>query len=406
MIMGHIQNFWTGSILTNKDNRFLCCGCAACENVCGKKAIIMKPDKEGFMYPEVNEEICVDCGLCMKVCPVINVCENKAPYLKSYGGYSKDERIINSCASGGVATALSLEIIDQGGVVYGVRFNNVYNGAVYVRIDKAEDLWRLCSSKYVQPSKSGIYDKVRSDLNKGTKVLFVGCPCDVAGLKRFLRKEYDNLLVCELFCAGVTSNKILDEYRILREKKVGSNLMALNVRNKEKGWFIQHIKEEYQNGKIYYKNHFGTYLGYGFLNFRRPSCYHCQYKQNTTMCDIKVGDFWGIKDSDPYWNPKGVSVILAKTHKGIEALETLSNFLLCEIDHKKGTINNAGFMGHPNEDLLKRREHFARIFIDQEKGLAVACKATAPMSFWVKYYVPTPFHTFMKKVFHFLVDKA
>ena len=124
------------------------------------------------------------------------------------------------------------------------------------------------------------------------------------------------------------------------------------------------------------------------------------------MCDIKVGDFWGIKDSDPYWNPKGVSVILAKTHKGIEALETLSNFLLYEIDHKKGTINNAGFMGHPNEDLLKRREHFARIFIDQEKGLAVACKATAPMSFWVKYYVPTSFHTFMKKVFHFLVDKA
>lgn len=365
----------------------------------------MKADKEGFMYPVVNEDTCIDCGMCVKVCPIVNECENKEPYQKSYGGYSKDERIINSCASGGVATALSLETIKQRGVVYGVRFNETYSASDYVRIDNEDDLWALCSSKYVQPTKSGIHAAVKADLKNGLKVLFVGCPCDVAGLKRYLRKDYGNLLTCELFCAGITSSKILDEYRAMREKKVGANLMAFNVRNKEKGWFVQHIKEEYQNGKVYYKNHFGTYLGYGFLNFRRPSCYHCQYKQSITMCDIKVGDFWGIKDTDPYWNPKGVSVILAKTQKGVDALKALPNFLLCEINHAKATINNAGFMGHPNDTLLRRRERFAHVFIDQEKGLESACKTTAPKSFWVKYYVPTSFHTFMKKFFHTLVDK-
>lgn len=124
------------------------------------------------------------------------------------------------------------------------------------------------------------------------------------------------------------------------------------------------------------------------------------------MCDIKVGDFWGIKNSDTYWNPKCVSVILAKTQKGIDALESLPDFLLCEIEHTKATINNAGFMGHPNEALLIKRERFTQVFIDQGKGLAAACKDTAPKSFWVKYYVPTSFHTFMKKVFHFLIDKT
>lgn len=365
----------------------------------------MKADKEGFIYPVVNEETCVDCGLCAKVCPVVNECENKEPYLKSYGGYSKNKRIINSCASGGVATALSIETIKQSGVVYGVQFNESYSASEYVRIDREENLWTLCSSKYVQPFKSGMHAAVKTDLNNGLRVLFVGCPCDIAGLKRYLRKDYHNLLTCELFCAGITSSKILDEYRVLREKKVGAKLIAFNVRNKEKGWFVQHIKEEFQNGKVYYKNHFGTYLGYGFLNFRRPSCYHCQYKQNITMCDIKIGDFWGIKDTDPYWNPKGVSVILAKTIKGIEALETLPDFLLYETDHTKATINNAGFMGHPNESLLKRRERFARVFVDQEKGLETACKDTAPKSFWVKYYTPTSLHIFMKKVFHAIIDK-
>ncbi len=403
--MAHIENFWLDSNSTNKATRKSCCGCTACESICGKKAISMKADKEGFMYPIVNKGLCVDCGLCVKVCPVSNECVDKKPYIKSYGGYSTNERIINSCASGGVATALSISTIENGGVVFGVQFNKNYDSAEYIKVETIDRLWSLCSSKYVQPSKSGVYVQVRNELSTGRKVLFVGCPCDIAGLKRYLHKDFDNLLTCELFCAGVTTNKLLVDYCYMREKKVGAKLIAFNVRNKEKGWFVEHIKEEYADGTTYFKNHFGTYLGYGFLTFRRPSCYHCQYKQNITMCDIKVGDFWGIKDTDPYWNPKGVSVILAKTQKGIDELESLKEFNLYEIDHTKATINNHGFMSKPGEALEAKREVFERVFIKEGKGLEAACKATAPLSFWVKYYVPSSLHATMKKLYHKLIDK-
>lgn len=403
--MAHIENFWKDSNITNKSTRQKCCGCTSCESICGKQAISMHTDNEGFLYPVVDEDRCVDCGLCVKVCPVMNECGNNTPYVKSYGGYSTNERIINSCASGGVATALSISTIEKGGVVFGVQFNDTYSAAEYVKVDTLEDLWSLCSSKYVQPYKSGIHKQVKDVLDNGRQVLFIGCPCDVAGLKRYLRKEYDNLLTCELFCAGVTSNKVLHDYKTLREKKVGSKLIAFNVRNKEKGWFVQYIKEEYENGKTYYKNHFGTYLGYGFLTFRRPTCYYCQYKQNTSYCDIKIGDFWGIQVSDPYWNPKGVSVILAKTQKGVEVLEALNEFNLYEIDHTKATVNNHGFMSKPGEVLEAKRKVFGQVFIDEGKGLEAACKTTAPLGFWVKYYVPSSFHSSMKKLYHAIIDK-
>lgn len=401
--MGHIENFWLDANTSNKTNRWECCGCTACESICGKQAITMHLDQEGFLYPRVDGNVCVDCGLCVKVCPITNQCEDRTPYIKSYGGYSTNERIINSCASGGVATALSIATIEKGGVVFGVQFNKDYRSAEYVKIDNIDALWSLCSSKYIQPSKSGMHDQVKRELLSGRQVLFVGCPCDVAGLKRFLRKEYENLLTCELFCAGVTTDKLLADYCTLRGKKTGSKLIEFNTRNKDKGWFVQHIKEVYENGKIFYKNHFGTYLGYGFLTFRRPSCYHCQYKQNITYCDIKVGDFWGIKDTDPFWNPKGVSVILAKTQKGISTLTALKEFNLYEIDYTKATVNNHGFMTNPGEQLEVKRDEFGRLF--ESEGLEKACKATAPLSFWIKYYVPSSFHSTMKKIYHMIVDK-
>jgi len=403
--MAHIEDFWKDRNISNKANRSNCCGCSACESICAKNAISMQADQEGFLYPVVDEASCVDCGLCSKVCPVANKCDDDNPYVKSYGGYSTDQKVIDACASGGIATALSIDTIRKGGIVFGVRFNDAYNQSEYCVARTEDELWSFCSSKYIQPKKSGIQKQVKEELQKGIPVLFVGCPCDIAALNRFLRKDYDNLLTCELFCAGTTSTKVLDGYRELREKNMGSKLVAFNVRNKEKGWFVQHIKEEYENGKNYYWNHFGTYLGYAFLTFRRPSCYHCQYKQNTTYCDIKVGDFWGIKDTDPYWNPKGVSVILAKTQKGVDALESLSNFKLCEIDHKKATVNNAGFMGHIPAGAQARRDAFEKIFITENKSLEAACKATAPKSFWVKYYVPSSWHTTMKKLLHMIVDK-
>lgn len=402
--MNRIPNFWVENKV-NKCNRHECCGCTACESVCGKEAISIHPDAEGFMYPVIDEKKCVDCGMCLKVCPVANKCENEKPYFNSYAGYSTDRKVIESCATGGIATALSIDTIRKGGVVFGVQYNENCHEAAFSMAKSEKELWKFSNSKYVQPKKEGIYKKVKEQLITGMPVLFVGCPCDIAALKRLLKKEYENLLTCELFCAGITSDKVLKDYIEYREKKMRSKLLSLNVRSKERGWFVQNIKEVYDNKKIYFKNHFGTYLGYAFLTFRRPSCYYCQYKQNVTYCDIKCGDFWGIKDSDPFWNPLGVSVILAKTQKGIDVLENLKNFKLYPVNHKRATVNNAGFSGLPGDTLLKRRNVFEDVYITNVKGLIAACKATAPKSFWIKYYVPTKYHVFLKKIFHMIVDR-
>lgn len=404
--MTHIKNFWLSIGISNKENRQYCCGCSACESICGKNAIIMHSDQEGFMYPKIDETLCVDCGLCVKVCPILNECTNDKPYIESFAGYSIDKKIIHLSASGGIATALSIYVIQNGGVVFGVQFDKAYTSTEYVKVETIDNLWNLCSSKYIQPLKSGIFVLVKKELLKGKKVLFIGCPCDIAGLKRYLCREYDNLLTCELFCAGITTNKLLVDYCKMREKKVGSKLIYLNVRNKERGWFVPHIKEEYENNKVFYKNYYGTYLGYASLTFRRPSCYHCQYKQTRTYCDIKVGDFWGIKDSDPFWNPNGVSIILAKTEKGKSALEKLDDFKLYKVDYTLSTINNHGFMSRPSRMLEEKRNIFSQIYISENGGLVKACKKTASLSFWIKYYVPSSLHTIMKKIYHKFVDKS
>lgn len=401
--MNHIPNFWLDNSI-NRENRQQCCGCTACEGVCGKKAITLQSDAEGFMYPIVDEEKCVDCGMCLKVCPVANKCDKTEPYLQTYVGYSTNHKVIKSCATGGIATTLSVDTIRKGGVVFGVKHSENYHEAEYCVARTEEELWAFRGSKYVQPKKTGIYKQVKEELIKEIPVLFIGCPCDIAALKRFLRKNYNNLLTCELFCAGITSDKVLKDYIEYREVKIKSKLVSLNFRCKDKGWFVGNIKEVYENGKVYYKNYYGTYLGYSFLTFKRPSCFNCQYKKTISYSDIKCGDFWGIKDSDPFWNPEGVSVILAKTQMGIEALEGLKDFKLYPVDYNRATANNGGF-NSTSSFLQNSRDMFEKLYITENRGLVAACKATASMSFWIKYYVPTKYHVFMKKIFHMIVDR-
>ena len=168
--MTHILNFWLNNYTSDKANRQECCGCSVCESVCAHKAITMHPDQEGFLYPRVNEDACVGCGLCMKVCPVANVCENDAPYIKSYGGYSTNKKVMDSCASGGIATALSIDTIHKGGVVFGVRFNEEYKETEFCIARTVDELWQFCSSKYIQPKKVGIYRQVKEELRKDIPV--------------------------------------------------------------------------------------------------------------------------------------------------------------------------------------------------------------------------------------------
>lgn len=398
---------WSSTDRTDPNQNKQCCGCSACSNICSKNAITMKYDNEGFIYPIVDETKCIDCGICTKVCPVTNKCTSVNLYKKTYAGYTSDEQLLRKCTSGGFATELSRLIIGIGGVVFGVQYASDYVKAVYSVARTVNDLSAFTSSKYVQSEKGEIYRLVKEELKNGVPVLFVGCPCDVAALHHYLRDIPENLYTCELVCMGVTSYKIAEDYKKWSEKHNRSELTFINARSKAKGWFVPHLEEHFANGKKKYSTLFGTYYGYGFQVFNRPSCFTCQYRGQNGYADVRVGDFWGIKQDDPYWNEKGVSGIYVRSEKGLLLLEKLKDngFNLFETDYETATLSNmSSYKNKPHKYVLLR-DKFAKKYIDENGSLSSACWHTASFAFWVKHYVPDTFHSALKRMFHFFVDK-
>ena len=185
-------------MICNKDN---CTGCFACYNICPKNAIKMVEDNNGFIYPEIDKEKCVNCKLCEKICPSIN----KVQYYKKqkcYAMYSKDEKVRVKSTSGGIATTFSINVINSGGVVYGAAYDK--NCAVkHIRVTDIDGLKKLQGSKYVHSYINDTYKRVKEDLKNNREVLFIGTPCQVAGLKKFLSRDYDKLILVEIICDGV-----------------------------------------------------------------------------------------------------------------------------------------------------------------------------------------------------------
>lgn len=403
--MSHIANMWKTDIDTNQENNVDCCGCSACENKCPVKAIKMKYDGEGFLYPLVDEKTCIDCGLCTKVCPIANSANINEPYLKTYAGYATDDSLLMNCTSGGFITALSLKIIKQGGLVAGVRYQNGCIKSEYYLGSTKEDVLQFSSSKYVQSEKSDVYRKIEQGIKQGKTILFVGCPCDVYALKRFLGKEHDNLLTCELVCMGVSSYRIAEEYKKYVERKYHDKLVKINTRSKKKGWFVPHLEEVYDTHRVRCNTLYGTYLGYGMQVYNRPSCFSCKFRGTNGAGDIRVGDFWGIKESDPYWNLNGVSCVFVRTQAGMKAFELLNSdeFVLFETDYETATLSNMSSRSNKPEKYVALRKRFADTF--QKDGLIAACRATGTISFWTKHFVPDVFHSGIKRFYHFFVDK-
>lgn len=405
--MKHIQNFWVNNAETDRNGRSNCCGCSACEQMCGKTAISIQPDSEGFVYPKIDLNKCVDCGMCLKVCPVVNKCESTTPYLKTYAGYSTDQEIMEKSTSGGFITTLSRYIIDNGGLVYGVEFDETLTHTHYVVAETYKDLQTLAGSKYVQATKGDTFTQIKAQLKKGRLVLFVGCPCDVSALNRFLLKEYQNLFTCELVCMGVTSPRIAIDYKTWTERKNKSRLVGMNMRSKKKGWFVPHLEEHFANGKKTCRTLFGTYIGYGFQVFNRPSCFVCQYRDTTGVGDVRVGDFWGIKKSDSFWNPQGVSGIYVRSPKGLEILNRLSsyNFRIFETDYILATRSNmSSYKNKPLKYQLLRNK-FEKIYITEDRGLETACLRSASLGFWAKRLIPEGLHSTLKRIYHIIIDK-
>jgi len=403
--MLHIKNLWNEENSTNKDLNTLCCGCSACSNKCPANAISMKYDDEGFLYPKVDETQCISCGLCIKTCPIENGDNIDNPYIKTFAGYSLNTDILMKCTSGGFVTALSLKIIERGGVVAGVRYSNDFVKVHYYLARTKEEVLSFSSSKYVQSEKYEIYKEVEKELKKQNTVLFVGCPCDIYAMSLYLGKKYGTLLTCELVCMGVSSYKVAEDYKVIAEKKNKSKLVKINARSKRKGWFVPHLEEEYSNGKIRCNTLFGTFLGYGMQVYNRPACFECKFRGTNGVGDIRVGDFWGIKDTDPYWNPNGVSCIFLRTKAGVEALDLLvsAEFALYETDYGTATLSNMSSYKNKSDKFVQLRAKFAETYM--QKGLIAACRATGTKSFWARRLIPDCLHASVKKIYHKFVDE-
>ena len=316
--------------ITNKTD---CCGCNACGDVCNKKAITFKTDIEGFWYPEVDKDKCNNCGLCEKVCPIININNLKKndteKPLHTIAAINKNMRVRWDSTSGGAFSALAEVMYSQEGYVSGAIYNEDFSVRNYIS-NCHEDLSRLRSSKYLQSNAEGLYSKIRILLKSGEKVLACGTPCQMAALRTFLQKDYDNLIIVDFICRGVNSPKVYRAYLDSLEKKYNSKVVYVKAKNKELGWRNLTRKVTFANGQSYY----GVYMdddfrrGYHTNVFCRPSCYDCKFKGFPRIADITIADYWGIEKVDKNLdNNIGTSMILLNTPKGESYFEQVKDLL-------------------------------------------------------------------------------
>lgn len=309
-------------MITISDNK-LCCGCSACVQACPKQCISFDEDKQGFRYPAVNKGLCVDCGLCEKVCPFINQNEIKIP-LNVYAAINPNEDIRMKSSSGGIFSMLAEKVIEDGGVVFGARFDaNWEVEHDYSESKEGIDVFR--GSKYLQSKIGETYKQTRDFLQQGRKVLYSGTGCQIAGLKKFLRKEYDNLLAVEILCHSVPSPLVWRKY--LKEKCGGPQVKAINFRDKRSGWsnYSYSIVVNHEGGK-YIEPSSGPYMKGLTSNLTtRPSCSQCPARFGKSGADVVIGDCWGIWDIHPEIDDnKGVSLLEILSSKGESVVESLS----------------------------------------------------------------------------------
>lgn len=303
-------------------NKIDCCGCNACGDICPKGAIIFKTDIEGFWYPIVDKNKCIDCGLCDRVCPIININDlkkNDLPESICYAAEHKNLEVVFDSTSGGMFSALADIMYRSKGYVGGAIFNEDFSVRQYISNDKA-DLPRLRSSKYLQSNLEGFFKQVSELVKVGENVLVCGSPCQMAALRAFLRKDYDNLIIADYICRGINSPKVWRKYLDSFEERYGHKVVYCKAKSKEYGWRNLTQKVILSNGKAYYETKDQSKFTQGYLQtgvYCRPSCYDCKFKGYPRISDITLADFWGIENVDISMEKDlGTSLVMVNSKKG------------------------------------------------------------------------------------------
>lgn len=365
-------------------DKHLCCGCFACVQSCPKHCIAMQEDEEGFLYPQVQVDQCCDCGLCEKVCPVLN---QERPYdsLEAYAAKNNDEDELIQSSSGGIFILLAKQVLSEGGVVFGVKFDENWD-AIHAYTETEEGVKQFMGSKYVQSRIGNTYQEAKDFLARGRQVLYSGTPCQIAGLKRYLRRDYDNLLTVDIICHGVPSPKVWHRYlgEIKQNALQGENSVSLHptlnvsdkdsrhenieitdisFRDKSMGWknycFTLTLSEASADGKQntvslshpYYED---SYMKLFLRNLiLRPSCYQCPTRIGKSRSDMTIADFWGIEKILPeYDDTRGVGLLMLNSDKGRKIINKF-DLSLQKVSVFEGVMKNPSYYSSVTEPVIR-----------------------------------------------------
>lgn len=344
-----------------------CCGCGLCAALCPTKAIVMRSDAEGFLMPEINEDLCCNCSLCQKSCPVnqaqVKEVENKAE-MHCYYAISADETFVGTASSGGVFPTLARQILTRGGAVVGAAFDEQF--AVKLSIAENEnDLKSLLQAKYVQSEiPIELFDTVLQILKQGRNVLFSGTPCQIAAFKSFLKgREYENLLCVEVICNSVPSPGVWQSYLRHVVEKTGSPIKSVAFRDKSLGWHKFSLVVDCGEIKVAKMHKFSPYMQL-FLQglISRKSCAVCPFKSGRSGADISLGDFWKLHKIKPELNNStGVSMVITHSPAGEIALRACEFSAFQEFPMATVQVSNPRFFTSliPNRNRDKFFEKFA-----------------------------------------------
>jgi coenzyme F420-reducing hydrogenase beta subunit len=311
-----------------------CTGCQTCVSVCPASSISMQSDRKGFFYPVIDEENCINCGLCIESCPV-NIdykVVNQSNCQTVYAAWNRNSQIRQRSSSGGVFAATANYVLERDGVVFGARWTNNWTVA-HDFCETKDGLALFHGSKYLQSDVDGSYRKVKTFLENGRLVLFSGTPCQIAGLKSYLKCSYPNLLAIDLVCHGVPSPKVWRDYLNYMEEKYNDEIVDVQFRYKEASWSYSRVKISFMNN-CYLESPFVDeyFVGFNKSFYLRDSCYLCKFASINRQGDITLADFWGYEPSA--WKyidcSKGVSLVIINTDKGIDVFNDISKDLVVE----------------------------------------------------------------------------
>lgn len=359
-----------------------CYGCSACASICPTGSIKMQVDDLGFQYPVINQDTCVNCGLCCKVCGKKIVSPQKKPIV-AFAGVCSDREIRKKSTSGGIFAVLAEQIIQSDGIVFGavmVKGNDDFQ-VKHIGVSDLSELPKLQGSKYMQSNLEGIFPQIKGFLSQSKKVLFCGTPCQIDALNHFLGREYDDLVTVDVLCHGVPSVKIYNDYIQYEKKKRNVEEFDVVFRDKEKNrWthgavLITKKNNRYKKKTIFY-NLSPFYMSFMDGHILRESCYACQYASNERPADITLGDYWGIQKAHPEILKRnggqldqelGISCIVANSEKGLELIRQCGDkLILIESTCEKISKYNPAYV----QAVSKPRDYNSYAEMYREKGFA------------------------------------